>query len=34
MVGAASATAISMILWNTLAVAYTYKTDKIKTFIS
>lgn len=30
--GAALATAISMILWNLLTVAYIYKTDKVKTF--
>jgi O-antigen/teichoic acid export membrane protein len=34
MEGAASATALSMILWNLIAVIYTYRTDRIKTFIS
>ncbi|MCH2489907.1 MAG: polysaccharide biosynthesis C-terminal domain-containing protein [Flavobacteriales bacterium] len=34
MIGAAWATALSMILWNVIAVLYTYKKDRIKTFIS
>jgi len=34
MIGAAYATVISIVFWNGLAVLYTYKKDKIKTFIS
>ncbi|MFT5102676.1 MAG: O-antigen/teichoic acid export membrane protein, partial [Candidatus Latescibacterota bacterium] len=34
MIGAASATAISVILWKSIAVIYTYRKDKIKTFLS
>ncbi|QNJ97478.1 MATE family efflux transporter [Constantimarinum furrinae] len=34
MLGAASATAISMILWNLAAVVYTYRKDRIKTYLS
>ena len=34
MQGAAYATAISIFIWSGLAVAYAYKKDKIKTFIS
>ena len=34
MMGAASATAISMILWNLAAVVYTYRKDRIKTYLS
>jgi O-antigen/teichoic acid export membrane protein len=34
MTGAAAATAISMILWNLIAVVYTFRKDSVKTFIS
>jgi O-antigen/teichoic acid export membrane protein len=34
MTGAASATAVSLVLWKSIAVIYTYKKDKIKTFLS
>ena len=34
MIGAASATAISIVLWKSIAVIYTYRKDKIKTFLS
>ena len=34
MIGAAFATAFSILLWNALAILYSYKKDKIKTFIS
>jgi O-antigen/teichoic acid export membrane protein len=34
MIGAAVATAVSMALWNAIAVIYTYRQDKIKTFLS
>ena len=34
MQGAAYATVISIIVWSGIAVAYAYKKDKIKTFIS
>tara|TARA_R110002020_G_scaffold330083_1_gene545777 strand:- start:300 stop:1601 length:1302 start_codon:yes stop_codon:yes gene_type:complete len=34
MLGAAFATAISMLMWNAIAVIYTYKKDKILSFLS
>lgn len=34
MVGAALATAVSMALWNGIAVVYTFKKDRIKTYLS
>ncbi|WP_394354969.1 MATE family efflux transporter [Psychroserpens luteus] len=34
MIGAASSTAFSMILWKTIAAITTFKQDKVKTFIS
>ena len=34
MVGAATATAISMVLWKSIAVGYTWNKDRIKTFLT
>ena len=34
MIGAAIATSASMVLWNTVAVVYVYRTDRVKTFLS
>lgn len=34
MIGAATATAISMVLWNLIAVLYAWKKDRVKTFLS
>lgn len=34
MSGAAIGTAISMVVWNAIAVSYTYRVDRVKTFLS